>query len=262
MAGGRVTFIKTSFILLILAILLISVCPAASAYDPEVFRQDKVRLDIGDTVHVTRTLTIQNVIDKPTVPGYITIMLKKETPMHIGPVSIPFTKQSNPVNVTNVKAKFDDGTAISDVKVTTENGTTIIKYGVWRPISPGESVTVILEYDSGDLIERGLLFNTVNYPFTNSTIPVANAIVEVKLNSGSLTYANENPTTSGDTYVWERTNLGKNPWSVAMEYSILPLPMLPVNGSVLFWGLILLLCLLWVTWVYTRPPRRKKKDNK
>lgn len=260
--SGRLLWLKNA------SIILVVVCLAISAYVPaahaasqplvivEVFKEDKVHLDIGDTTHVTRTLIIENEINKSVVPGMITLILQKQSPDKLGPVSIPFTSSVRPMNVTNVKAKMGDGTEISDVRVTETKNSTIIQYGAWVPIEPYQTLTVILEYDSPDIVERGLLFNTVQYPFTTSSIPVEKAIVEAAINNGHVTYSNEKPVVYGDNYVWEKPQLGMDSWGVALEYSILPLPLLPISGGMLVWGVLLVICLIWVAWTYTRP--RKK----
>jgi hypothetical protein len=260
--AGRLIWLKNASIILavICAVLLVYIPAAHAVSQPlvivEVFKEDRVHLDIGDTTHVTRTLIIENKINKSVVPGMITLILQKQSPDKLGPISIPFTSSVRPMNVTNVKAKMGDGTEISDVRVTETENSTIIQYGAWVPIEPYQTLTVILEYDSPDIVERGLLFNTVQYPFTTSSIPVEKAVVEAAIDGGHVTYASEPPTINGNIYVWEKPQLGMGSWGVALEYSILPLPLLPISGGLLIWGLLLLICLLWVAWTYTRP--RKK----
>ncbi len=224
----------------------------------EVFKEDRVRLDIGDTTHVTRILTIENKINRSVVPGTITLELQKQTPDRLGPVSIPFTSVVKPMNVTNVRAKMGGGTTINDVRVTETGNSTVIQYGAWVPIEPYGTLTVILEYDSPDIVEKGLLFNTVQYPFTASSIPVERAVVEVKVDNGYVTYASEPPAVNGASYVWEKQQPGMGSWGVAFEYSILPLPLLPISGGALLWGAIIIICLIWVAWTYTRPPWKNR----
>ncbi len=247
------------------AIVLMVACVAISAYVPaahasgqplvvvEAFKEDRVRLDIGDVTHVTRTLTIENRIDKSVVPGMITLILQKQTPDRLGPVTLPFTSVVKPMAVGNVTARMGDGTGISDVRVTETENSTIVQYGAWAPIEPYGTLTVILEYDSPDIVERGLLFNTAQYPFTTSSIPVEKAVVEAAIGNGYLTYSSEKPAVRGDSYVWEKPQLGMDSWGVALEYSVLPVPLLPVSGGTLVWGMILSICLIWVAWTYTRP---------
>ncbi len=209
----RLTCILT-VLSLICALLLASAPAAWTASQPlvvvETFKEDKVRLDIGDTTHVTRTIIIQNKIDKPIVPGMITLVLQKQTPNKIGPVAIPFTSSVRPVNVTNAKARLGDGTVISDVRVSETENSTIIQYGAWVPIDAGKELTVILEYDSPDIVERGLLFSSVQYPFTSSSIPVEKAMVEATM-PGTVTYASESPASTIacniDSAGWKRSSV-------------------------------------------------------
>ena len=258
---GRSNRHTSLIVLAVLFVLLLACAPIVQAASQplvvvEVFKEDRVSLDIGDTTHVTRTIIIHNEINKSIVPGQITLVLQKQTPDKIGPVAIPFTSHVIPLNVTNAKARLGDGTAIGDVKVVETDNSTIIQYGAWVPIEPGQSQTVVLEYDSPDIVEKGLLFSTVQYPFTSSTIPVEKAVVEASVKGGHVTYSSEAPAVSDGTYTWTKADPGMEPWSVSFEYSILPLPILPVSGGTLLWGLVLLICLAWVIWTYTRP--RKK----
>ncbi len=264
MLGRSYKLTNTLIILAVMCAVFLAYIPAVHAASQplvvvEVFKEDKVRLDLGDVTHVTRTLTIQNEINRSIVPGIITLTLQKESPSKLGPISLPFTSSVKAVNVTNVTARLGDGTAISDVKVSEVNDSTVIQYGAWVPIDAGQTLTVILEYDSPDIVEKGLFFNTVQYPFTSSSIPVENAVIEANAGNGHITYSSETPTSNGNPVVWERSQLGMDPWAVSFEYSILPLPMLPINGGMLIWGIILLICLIWVAWTYTRPRKGAKK---
>lgn len=259
---GRLYRIKYAcIVLLLICTLFFASAPAVHAVSQplvvvEVFKEDNVHLDLGDVTHVTRTLTIQNEINRSIVPGEITLTLQKQSPSMLGPIAIPFTSTIKPVNVTNVTARMSDGTPITDIQVSTANDSTVIQYGAWVPIEAGQSLTVILEYDSPDIVDRGLLFNTVQYPFTSSSIPVENAAIEVNTNGEHVTYSSEKPSVNGSTYVWNKSQLGMDSWAVSLEYSILPLPMLPVSGGILVWGVIIIICLIWVAWTYTRPHKR------
>jgi hypothetical protein len=266
MFGRFKSHLKPFIILVVLSILLLSSIPAVHAASQplvvvEVFKQDKVQLDLGEVTHVTRTLTIENDINYSIVPGMITLSLQKQSPDTLGPIPIPFTNIIRPLNVTNVTAMMADGTPLTDVNVSVVNDSTVIQYGVWVPIDPGQNITVILEYDSPDIVDSGLLFNNVEYPFTSSSIPVEDAMVEANVNGGHVTYASEKPTMNGSTYVWEQPQLGMDSWSVSFEYSALPLPLMPVSGSMLLWGLIILICLIWVAWTYTRPRKGQNKPR-
>jgi len=268
MYSGLKKYKTTVIILIVISALFFGSLPAVHAQNlqtvsvVEAFKEDNVHLAIGgNTTHVTRTLTIENEANESIVPGYIVLMLQKQTPDMIGPLAIPFTSEVKPVSVQNVKAYFQNGLNITDINVTENNNSTVIQYGAWMPIDPGATLTVILEYDSPDIVDNGLLFSTVDYPFTSSSIPVDNAVVEADINGGHVSYASEKPTMNGSTYVWEQPQLGMGSWSVAFEYSALPLPLLPISGSMLLWGLIILICLVWVAWTYTRPRKGQNKPR-
>ena len=178
------------------------------------------------------------------------------SPQRIGPISLPFTDTLKPFTVTNVTATFGDGTSITDINVTQTDNATIIKCGAWVPIEANGTLTVILSYNSPDIVDKGIFFNTVEYPFSTSSIPTDKEIIEATIN-GHATYFSQTPASSDNTYVWENDNVdASTPWNVNMEYSMLPLPLLPISSSMIFWGIILLICLIWVVWTYTRPKKK------
>src|SRR5208337_3525809 len=109
MSGRLLKLTNSLIVLAVLCTALYASLPAAHAANQplvivEVFKEDKVHLDIGATTHVTRTLTIENEINDSIVPGIITLTLQKESPDKIGPFDIPFTSTIKPLNVTNVTA--------------------------------------------------------------------------------------------------------------------------------------------------------------
>lgn len=244
----------------IVVCLLMAMLPAQASQPlvvVESFKEDKVHLDIGDTTHVTRTLVIQNHIDKPVVPGQITIALQKMSPQKIGPVALPFTNTIKPLSVANVTARLGDGSTITDINVTQAENATFIRYGAWAPIEANGTLTVILEYDSPDIVDQGILFSTVEYPFSSSNVPTDKAIIEVAVKNGHATYLSEQPVSSDGVYTWENDHVDQsNLWSVNMEYSVLPIPLMPFSSGMIFWGIILLICLAWVVWTYTRPKKK------
>lgn len=159
-----------------------------------------------------------------------------------------------PPGVSNVSARIDNGSSVN-VSVSQVNDSTVIQYGAWVPIEPHGTLTVILEYDSPDMVGNGIFFNEVAYPFNALSVPVEKAVLEASVD-GHLAYANETPET-GSAYVWEKENLSSQPWGVSFEYSALPLPLLPVDGVIVFWGALGVVCLAFVLAVYLLPKRKK-----
>ncbi len=248
--------IGTLAIIAVFFLAAIAMLPAAHAQGQpasvtEVIKEEKVRLDIGDAVHVTRTLVIGNVLDKPIVPGVLTLSLQKGSHNSLGPFPIPGDGTVIPLGVSDVSARMGDGTPIN-VTVGRVNDSTVIQYGVWVPIEPGGTVTVVLEYDSPGMVEKGIFFNKVVCPINASSIPVERAVLEASVD-GHLTYASEPPTTVGGVYVWQKENLSSQQWDVYLEYSVLPLPVLPVDGIIVFWGALAVLCLAFTMLVYLWP---------
>ncbi len=259
MARGLNTQKRLLIIFSIVVCLLLASLPAHASQPlivVESFKEDKVHLDIGDMTHVTRTLVIQNHINSSVVPGQITIALQKMSPQKIGPIALPFSDTLKPLTVVNVTATLGDGTPITDVRVEQMGNVTIIMCGAWVPIEANGTLTVILSYDSPDIVDKGILFNTVEYPFSTSTIPTDKAVIEANID-GHATHFSEPATSSGKTYVWEKDQVdAANPWSVNIEYSMLPLPLLPFKGSMILWGIVLLICLAWIVWTFTRSKKK------
>ena len=209
MARGFKTY-KGLFVVFSIVVCLLMASLPVHASQPlvvvESFKEDKVHLDIGDTTHVTRTLVIQNHINNSVVPGHITISLQKMSPQRIGPISLPFTDTLKPFTVTNVTAMFGDGTSITDINVTQTDNATIIQCGAWVPIEANGTLTVVLSYNSPDIVDKGIFFNTVEYPFSTSSIPTDKAIIEATIN-GHATYFSETPASSDDIYTWENDHV-------------------------------------------------------
>ncbi len=187
----------------------------------------------ADSGHVRCTITLRNLVNNPIVPGIGELRLQKQEPQKVAFIPLPNTRVVKAVNVTNVKA-YSGKTKIP-VKVFYRNNYTVIQYEIWRPIEPKGTYTFTLEFYAEDLIDKGILFKSV-------TIPVGADvdIEELKLKAVSnwhLTYTE--PNTNGNCWI------AKIPADhiafFTAEFSLLPLPKLPVRGYVAFWGALIVL---------------------
>ena len=222
--------------------LLIGSCSGETVV--EIFDQYHVNITLdGDSAHVKESLSIKNVIDKPIVPGYAYTTLKSSSQNEVFGIPIP-GKKTNPIEIKNVKVTFD-GKQLNDVLVTQGDESTVIRYGLWSPISPGGSMTVELEYDSSDFVDRGLLFTQGYYPIA-ANIPINNAVINLELQDGShVTYSNSKSSKSDELTTWTKESLGTDEWLLKYEYSKLPLPTSPVRWSLMFWLFMLVIVSIW-----------------
>lgn len=230
------------FCILIFLVLLIGSCTGETVV--EVFDQYYVNITLaGDNSHVQESISIKNVIDKPIVPGYAYSTLKGSSQKNILGIPIP-GKKTHPVEIKNVEVTFN-GNRLHDVLVTRTDDSTIIRYGLWFPISPGERVTVDLEYDSADFIDRGILFTHGYYPIA-ANIPINKAVINLDLQDGShVTYSNSKPDTTNNLATWTMKSLGTDEWLLKYEYSKLPLPTSPIRWSLMFWLFMLAIVSIW-----------------
>lgn len=197
----------------------------------------------GDNAHIKETITIQNVISKSIVPGYVDKTLIRSSQNKLFFIPIP-GKVDHSVDVENVEVSFG-ASRITDVQVTRTDESTTIRYGLWFPISPGESRTVVLEYDYIDFADPGILFTQGYYPMA-ANIPINNAHIDLDLPTGRhVTYSNARKSTSLDQISWSKESLGTDMWLLKFEYSRIPLPTSPIRWSLLLWIFILTVAVVW-----------------
>ncbi|WP_456467892.1 hypothetical protein [Archaeoglobus sp.] len=217
---------------LLLVFLLTSVLPTVSAQKVEEITDFRINVELNGNAHIRYDITIKNLIDNPVVPGIEEIRLQKVRPLKVGILPIPFTEQRMPVKVENLKVYSRDRVFKSSV---VEKGDyTAIIYEIWYPVEPGKTLNFTVEYDA-DIVDSGLLFKTV-------TIPVGTDIdikkLEITVNSDwNLCYADPKP--SGSNPTWQGSIPKGGIAFYTAEFSVLPLPILPVRGYIVFWGSLL-----------------------
>ncbi len=215
----------------IIALLLI--LPTVQAQKVEEISSFRITVDVdADTLaHVRYDITLKNLIDKPVVPGIGEIRLQKAEPVKVGFISIPFTEERKPVKVFDAKAYSEN----RNFKVTVEEKEdyTLIVYEIWYPIEPKGELNFTVEYKA-DIVDSGLLFKSVTIPVGTDT-DIRN--LEITVNSDwKLTYA-EPP--AENSPMWKANLPAGSIAFFTAEFSLLPLPTLPVRGYVVFWGALL-----------------------
>ncbi len=222
------------FAALILIVLL--TLPAVSAQKVEEISNLKISVDLNGKAHARYDITLKNLIDKPVVPGVGEIRLQKVQPIKLGPLPLPFTEERLPVEVSGLKVY--SGNKVFKAAVKTEKDYTVITYEIWYPIEPGKTLNFTVEYDA-DIVEGGLLFKSI-------TIPVGTDMdirkLEISVNSDwHLCYADPKP--SGESG-WQGSLPAGTIAFYTAEFSILPLPLLPIRGYVVFWGALLTIAII------------------
>jgi|Deesub1362B_J571_1020462.scaffolds.fasta_scaffold05571_2 hypothetical protein len=216
-------------------ILLVAIIPSSSQpIKVEEISKYSMEVTVTDSAHVRNEITLRNLIDKPLVPGIGEIRLQKVHPVKLFIFYIPFTEEREPVEVSEVKAY--SGKTIINTRVEQNSEYTSIYYEIWHPIEPGKEYTFTIEFDA-DIVEKGLLFKTIKIP-VGSDVDIRDLKIDV-YSDWKLTYAE--PKMDGS---WSAAIPANHIAFFTAEFSILPLPELPVQGYILFWTLVIVLMVL------------------
>lgn len=220
-------------IALIALFILISAVAKSNAVIIKVVEISNYRMTVNaDSGHVKCEITIKNLVNNPVVPGIGELRLQKQEPKKLLIFPIPNTNIAKAVNVSNVKA-YSGKTSIP-VKVIYKKDYTVIQYEIWTPIEPKGSYTFTIEFDAPELIDRGILFKSITIP-VGADVDIAN--LELKpISSWHLCYAN--PKINSDR--WIARIPADHIAFFTVEFSMLPLPMLPIRGYIAFWGILIL----------------------
>jgi hypothetical protein len=191
-----------------------------------------------DSGHVKCDITIKNLVNNPIVPGIGEIRLQKQEQKKIIVFPVPNTVVLKSVNVSNVRAY--SGNAHLPVKIIHRKNYTVIEYEIWKPIEPGKTYTFTLEFNAPSLIDRGIFFKSV-------TIPVGSDVDICKLeihpvSSWHLTYSYPEMKNS----MWVASIPASHIVFFTAEYSLIPMPTLPVRGYIVFWGALIVMMVAFV----------------
>ncbi|MEM1998978.1 MAG: hypothetical protein QW127_04150 [Archaeoglobaceae archaeon] len=186
----------------------------------------KISVFATDKAHLKYEIKLRNTIDKPIVPGISELRLQKVENTKLLFFSIPIGEQRKAVEVENLRAYSGN----LNFKASFEHfeDYTTIYYEIWYPIEPYGEKNVIVEFDA-DLVDHGLIFKSL-------TIPVGGDVdikkLDLDINSDwKLCYLEGDVTSVPSNHIA----------FITAEFSILPFPLLPFRGYVLFWGSLLIL---------------------
>ncbi|XRP96928.1 hypothetical protein ACO3UB_08285 [Methanocaldococcus sp. 16A] len=202
---------------------------------------------IKNPTHITNVITIKNIVKYPIVPGIGELRLQKEESKKIFIIPIPSTNEKKPVEIKNLKGYYIIGNQKypMDVNVIYRDTYTVIEYQIWEPIESGENITLVIEYDA-DIVANGILFKTVSIP-VGCDLNVRKFNINFK-SPYHLTYQEPDGISSQipkDTL-----------FIVKAEFSVLPLPKLPIYGQILFWLTILVIFVVTIVYIELRLKNR------
>jgi hypothetical protein len=228
---------------ILLAVLLAFFCLAHADAQPvkvEKIKSYVIEVDVRDSVHVKNIITLRNLINKPLVPGIGEFRIQKSSPIKIGIISIPFTEKRSAVRVENVKAYTLDGKKLN-VRVEEKENYTVIYYEIWYPVEPNSQMTFVIEFDSPDLVEKGILFKETSIP-VGADVDIEH--LEVRFSSDwNLVYVkNTNATLPAGTLSFS-----------SAEFSVIPLPMIGIKWSTTFWSIVLTIVIMSAIYFRKRP---------
>jgi hypothetical protein len=223
-------------ILIVLLALVMFVVPSSAVIvKVEEISSYNITVD-ADNGHVKCEITVKNLVNNPVVPGIGELRLQKQEPKKILIFPIPNTNVAKPINVSNVKA-YSGETSIP-VKVIHKEDYTVIQYEIWTPIEPKKTFSFTIEFDAPELIDKGILFKSVTIP-VGADVDIAH--LELKpVSSWHLCYANPKMNNNH----WIAKIPADHIAFFTVEFSILPLPMLPIRGYITFWGVLIIIIVI------------------
>jgi hypothetical protein len=129
---------------------------------------------------------------------------------------------------------------IPQTDVILEDGNNVIYYEIWRPIASGERLNIQVTFKT-DLDVKGFLFKELSINFGEPELPIEEMTFSIKLPEGKkVTYSNPKLTSINKntaSILFDSTSI-ENVAELKVEYSSLPLPVLPFHG---YW--------LWLIWI-------------
>jgi len=209
-----------------------------------------LKVNLDNTIQISKNLTIKNIYDVGIVPGQIEFKVGKGADGSI----------SN-IGVKNVIAKDRFGNEIKTQVRSTKDYTLII-LDIYYPLLPGFEYKFDLVYTI-DYQPGGIFFKSLQIPLRESTIPIESGRFSVILpNNYYFTYLSsegKNATIVKNLAYWEIKNDVPN--SVTFEYSYIPIKIGNFQGSYVFWILINLILLGFLLNGVRKEIIRLKKHN-
>lgn len=223
-----------SFACLVLCLLILSNVAFAAEIQPT---QMKMQLQTLDNYIVTLKMSAES---SATITQSFDIVNRYKEPIIPGRAKLVLFSGINPTNI--VVSIGGSQKLLSEDDVIEEDGNKVIYYEIWRPITRNERLTVEVKFDTF-LEPQGILFKQLNLNFGEPEIRIEKMIFNLILPSGNhITFSEPNVIeNNGNSVVIEiPANLIKKYQSEAIdvEYSVLPLPLMPFHG---YWLWLLLI---------------------
>lgn len=218
----------------IILLLLLIILSYSNSYGTNVQQVSHYSTDIqiknGNTLEVSKTISLKNIHIKGLIPGEVRFNVGNEFLM----------LDENSIQVKDIYENIIDFEVIIG-----ENNNEIIVLNIEYPVLPEFIYTFYLNYNL-DFRSRGIFFKTLEIPNILSTIDVDKGDFSITIpptHSITYVYPRGNMTTITDSTL--KINLN-NPQieTIYLEYSIIPLPMTPIRGTIIFWSFIYLIIFL------------------
>ncbi len=236
---------------LILFIMLVVLALPAMAQGPSgqslmIQTLDNYMVDISvrddDTARVTQSFEIVNRYTESVIPGRAKFVLFGTLEPEDVMISVGGSQR-----------------AIPEEDIVLEDGNKVVYYEIWRPISPRERLSVEIDFRT-QVRPQGVLFKQLDLSFGEPEIPIERMGLSMSFPSGrSLTYSNLLVTErDGNTAFIDipRETIDSDDQRIVVEYSTLPLPMLPFHGYWLWLLLIVMSAAILTLKIITRKNER------
>lgn len=229
---------KKSFLFLLLLLCLAVLLQSAVA-EVIVFSNYNTNAKITENgkLHVVKELTLKNVGRSPIIPGELHFRMYEKD-----------GKDEKASTITGFTASGHYNDILSVQKYDYASQTELI-IDIWEPILPGFIYNFKVEYDV-EFKPKGILFYDLALPEEKTTIPIQNQIYELTIPENKHITYTVGGKVSDNKVVWNNVD------SPQLEYSILPIPLLPIKGVNVFWfSVILLLCVLLALKIFKKESR-------
>lgn len=186
-----------------------------------------VEMKGGNNAKVTQSFDVVNKYKDPVIPGRAKMVL-----LH-------------GLDPKNIAVTIGGSTKLlSEADIIEEDGNKVIYYEIWRPITFNERLNIVVSFDT--VIEtQGILFKQLNLNFGDPELPIEKMMFNLVLPEGERITFSEPPITekNGNSVVIEiPANMVEKFQTepIDVEYSSLPLPVLPFHGYWLWLILIVM----------------------
>ena len=216
----------------------------------ETFSKYSVEIELFDSGNatVTHSITIKNNDEKnPIVPGIAYLDI--------------FNNERGNMKIKNVTTKLGDGSSVVNFVREKGDGTYEIRYELWFPLRPNETREVQIKYDVQNFYFEESSFPTISFPIGDSSIPIEKAKIIIKPKGKNVTYA-PNAKIEKNKLIWSLGAIDAgNVKKIEFEFSSYPLPLSPIKGAYIFWGIItfVLLAIIAIATIVLRKIKKNKQ---